>query len=79
MTFARPFLAANWKMNLGPTAAATLTHDFLAQHSARPDRTIVLFPSALAFAAVKGAVASRGDVRLGVQNVHAAEKGAFTG
>jgi triosephosphate isomerase len=75
----RPVLAANWKMNHGPTAAAAFLESFLSLHGARDDRTVVLFPSALAFATVRAGVHARPDIRLGVQNVHAEEKGAFTG
>jgi triosephosphate isomerase (TIM) len=75
----RPVLAANWKMNHGPTAARHFVERFTAAHEARTDRTVILFPSALSFGAVRSAVASRPDIRVGVQNVHAEEKGAFTG
>ena len=77
--FARPVFAANWKMNLGPTQATAFAATFLASHTPRDDRTVILFPPALSFAAVRTAAGSRTDVRLGVQNVHAEEKGAFTG
>lgn len=79
MTHKRPVLAANWKMNLGPSAAAAFVEAFLAAHPAREDRTVILFPSALSFGAVRAATAARADIGLGVQNVHAEEKGAFTG
>jgi triosephosphate isomerase (TIM) len=68
---AKPVLAANWKMNLGPTAAAAFVQRFTSDYAPRHDRTVILFPSA--------AAASRPDIHLGVQNVHAEEKGAFTG
>src|SRR5258705_4164491 len=75
----RPILAANWKMNHGPTAASAFLASFLGRYPRRDDRTVILFPSALAFAAAKSAVAERPDILLGVQNINAAEKGAFTG
>ncbi|MBW8769007.1 MAG: triose-phosphate isomerase [Gemmatimonadetes bacterium] len=75
----RPILAANWKMNHGPTAASAFLASFLARYARREDRTVILFPSALAFAAARSAVAERPDVLLGVQNIYSAEKGAFTG
>ena len=78
-TFRRPVFAANWKMNLGPTSAADFVRVFAAESPARDDRTLILFPSALSFAAVREAAGTRRDIRLGVQNVHAEEKGAFTG
>lgn len=75
----RPILAANWKMNHGPTAASAFLTSFLSRYARRNDRTVILFPSALAFAAAKSGVADRSDILLGVQNINAAEKGAFTG
>jgi triosephosphate isomerase (TIM) len=74
-----PVLAANWKMHHGPTAAAAFLDAFLARYAPRDDRTVVLFPSALAFSAARSAASARPDVRFGVQNIHTAEKGAFTG
>ena len=53
----RPILAANWKMNNGPTAASAFLASFLASYARRDDRTVILFPSALAFAAARSAVA----------------------
>jgi triosephosphate isomerase len=75
----RPILAANWKMNHGPTAASAFLASFLARYARRDDRTVILFPSALAFAEARSAVAERPDIELGVQNIHSADKGAFTG
>jgi triosephosphate isomerase len=75
----RPVLAANWKMNHGPTEARAFMAAFLAAYSPRDDRTIAIFPPALALAAVRDALASRTDVFLGVQNIHTEPKGAFTG
>ena len=62
----RPILAANWKMNHGPTAASAFLASFLARYARRDDRTVILFPSALAFAAAQSAVAERPDILLGV-------------
>ena len=75
----KPVLAANWKMNHGPTAASAFLESFLKRYAARDDRTVILFPSALAFSAARAAAAARPDVQFGVQNIHSAEKGAFTG
>ena len=75
----RPILAANWKMNHGPTAASAFLASFLARYARRDDRTVILFPSALAFAAAQSAVAERPDILLGVQNINTNDKGAFTG
>jgi triosephosphate isomerase len=75
----RPVLAANWKMNNGPTMAREFMKSFLDQYSRQNDRTILIFPPALSFATVAAAIADRRDILLGVQNVHWADQGAFTG
>ncbi len=75
----KPVLAANWKMNLGPTAASAFLEAYLARYAARDDRTVILFPSAIAFSTARHAAEARPDIQFGVQNIHSAEKGAFTG
>jgi triosephosphate isomerase (TIM) len=75
----RPVLAANWKMNHGPSEARAFMAAFLAAYTHRTDRTVVIFPPALSLATVRTALGSRTDVWLGVQNIHAESKGAFTG
>ncbi|MEJ7758913.1 MAG: triose-phosphate isomerase [Gemmatimonadaceae bacterium] len=75
----RPVIAANWKMNNGPTSAGEFMQSFLDQYPRQNDRTILIFPPALSFHVVAAALADRRDILLGVQNVHAADQGAFTG
>jgi triosephosphate isomerase len=75
----RPVLAANWKMHLGPNAASGFMRSFLATYQPRVDRTVVFFPPAPSLPAVIAAVGSRTDILVGAQNIHWAEKGAFTG
>lgn len=74
----RRIFAANWKMNLGPTAAAAFVTDF-RDRWVPGDAEIVFFPSALAFTAVRSAAGDPPPFKLGVQNVYFAERGAFTG
>ena len=76
---ARPVLAANWKMHHGPGAATAFMRSFLAAHKPRADRTVIVFPPAPSLPAVVAEAKSRADVLVGVQNIHWAEKGAFTG
>ena len=66
-------------MNNGPTEARAFIAAFLASYTPRSDRTVVIFPPALSFTTVRDALGSRSDVMLGVQNIHSAPKGAFTG
>ncbi|HEU4995238.1 MAG TPA: triose-phosphate isomerase [Gemmatimonadaceae bacterium] len=75
----RPVLAANWKMNHGPTEARAFMAAFLASYSARGDRTIVIFPPAVSLATVRDALGARRDIQLGIQTIHTEPKGAFTG
>ena len=75
----RPVLAANWKMNNGPTAAKKFMDSFLASYGSRTDRTVIIFAPAVSLPAVAAAVASRADILPGIQNIYWAEKGAFTG
>jgi triosephosphate isomerase (TIM) len=75
----RPVLAANWKMHHGPTVSRAFVAAFLARFSPRPDRTVVLFPPALSVHPVVAARADRTDIKVGVQNIHTEEQGAFTG
>jgi len=66
-------------MNLGPTAASAFIESYLSRYAARDDRTVILFPSAIAFSSARHAAEARPDIQFGVQNIHSAEKGAFTG
>jgi triosephosphate isomerase len=75
----RPVLAANWKMNNGPTAARAFVKTFLAGYRVRTDRTVIIFPPAVDLSLVADALTGRDDVLAGIQNIHWAEKGAFTG
>ena len=75
----RPVLAANWKLNHGPTEARSFMAAFLAAYSPRNDRTVVIFSPALSLVSVRDALGGRTDIQLGVQNIHTEPKGAFTG
>lgn len=75
----KPVLAANWKMHHGPSAAREFMRDFLARYPRNNERTIIFFPAAVAISAVAEAVGSRSDILVGVQNIHTADNGAYTG
>ncbi len=69
-------VAGNWKMNHGPAA----TTRFFAEFGAvPPGPRILIFPPALSLAAAVAASERPSHVELGVQNIHAAEAGAYTG
>src|SRR5262245_20588111 len=75
----RPVLAANWKMNHGPTQARAFVAAFTARWTPHNDRTVIFFPPALSLTAVVHALGSRTDLGVGVQNIWTEDKGAFTG
>ena len=75
----KPVLAANWKMNLGPSEARAFMAAFLAAYSPRQDRSVAIFPPAVSLTTVRNALAGRTDVLPGIQNIHTEVKGAFTG
>ncbi|CAN5861395.1 triose-phosphate isomerase [soil metagenome] len=75
----RPVLAGNWKMHKGPQETTSFFVDFLDRYQPRDDRTVIFFPPAISLAAAADALGARGDIALGVQNVHWESSGAFTG
>lgn len=79
MTMNRPILAANWKMNNGPTSAREFMKSFLDQYPRQNDRTVLFFPPAISLTTMAAAIADRRDIMLGVQNVYWKDQGAFTG
>ncbi len=75
----RPIFAANWKMHHGPSDTRAFMRTFLAHYARRPDRQVIFFPPAVSLTTVLDALKERQDVRVGVQNIHWEDKGAFTG
>jgi triosephosphate isomerase len=71
-------IAGNWKMNLGAEAARAFFAG-LALEDVPFDRELVVFPPALSLAAVAAAPERDPRLRLGVQNIHWEDRGAFTG
>jgi triosephosphate isomerase len=66
-------------MNQAPADASAFMRQFLAYFPKQQDRTVLIFPSALALHAVTEALKDRHDIQIGVQNIHWEDKGAFTG
>lgn len=75
----KPVIAANWKLNHGPTDARAFLQRFLAQVPRLNDRTLVFFPSAITLTTLLEGLRDRPEIWVGVQNVHAEAQGAFTG
>lgn len=74
-----PIFAANWKMNHAPADADAFMRQFVAYYPRAQDRTVVFFPSAITMLAVQQALRERSDIKLGVQNIHWEDHGAYTG
>lgn len=74
----RPFIAGNWKLNLGPAAAAAHATGLREALAGRGDVDVAVFPTAVSIAAVVPALAESG-IEVGIQEIHAAASGAFTG
>lgn len=73
----RPFIAGNWKLNLGPRDAAALA-TALVEAGPTGEHTVAVFPSALSVPAVVPIVAGSG-IGVGVQDIAAHASGAYTG
>jgi triosephosphate isomerase len=74
----KPVIAGNWKMHKGPESARRFCREFaqVAPHAA--DRTLLIFPPALAVTTVREALTEHG-IGVGVQDIHWEREGAFTG
>ena len=73
----KAIIAGNWKMNKTPEEAAQLVTDLIPLVKDAACDVVVCVP-AVCFAAVKPVIEGT-NIKLGAQNVHFAEKGAYTG
>jgi triosephosphate isomerase len=71
-------IAGNWKMHYGPTETASFVRAFVKVLQPT-DRQIILFPPAVSINAACEALSRNSEIRIGAQNIHWEEKGAFTG
>jgi triosephosphate isomerase len=74
----KALIAANWKMYKTPAEAKAFTDAFLPLVAGHTRDEIALFPSVTSLATVVQAVAGS-NVIAGLQNMHFAEEGAYTG
>ena len=73
----KPIIAGNWKMNKTPAEAVELVKGLIPLvKDAKCD--VVVCPTAVCLSAVSEAIQGT-NIKLGAQNVHFAEKGAYTG
>ncbi len=71
----KKIVAGNWKMNLSKSEALALYQSVDAQNPAN-EVELIVFPSAIYLDSLKKL---DGKLKIGVQNFHPAESGAFTG
>ena len=71
-------IAGNWKMNTTRPEAVALAEAIVHAHRVEEGLTVVICPPAVCLDAV-GRVVEGSGVRLGAQNMHREESGAFTG
>jgi triosephosphate isomerase len=74
----KALIAANWKMYKTPAEAQAFVDAFLPLVAGHTRDEIALFPSVTSLATVAAAVAGS-SVAAGLQNMHFAEEGAYTG
>lgn len=76
----RPLLfAANWKMQVDPAEARSYAERFLGATAPVAGRSLWFFPPAVSIQSAATAFGARSDIRIGAQDVHWEQKGAFTG
>lgn len=71
-------VAGNWKMNTTLEDARSLAQDIMGQASRASRVELILCPPAISLAAVRHSV-SGSSVKVGAQNMHQEDSGAFTG
>ncbi len=74
----KPLIAGNWKMNLGPPAAADLIHELHLRSEGWPDVDVLVCPPFVSIPSVAEALVGL-TIMLGAQNMHEKDSGAFTG
>jgi triosephosphate isomerase len=74
----KPYLAANWKMNLDRGKALDLIKTLKARLGDGDDREVAVFPPSIYLADV-AAVSQGSPIGLGAQNMHWEDSGAYTG
>jgi len=73
-----PLIAANWKMNTTVSEAVALAHEILGAIDRIDGVEKVICPPFISLAAV-GKIIRDSSLKLGAQNMHFEEKGAYTG
>jgi triosephosphate isomerase len=76
----KPFIAGNWKMNLTHLEAIQFIQDLGYEFKNKNDIDVCICPPFTALRSVKNIIdADRLSIKIGAQNMHWEESGAFTG
>ncbi|MEX1259080.1 MAG: triose-phosphate isomerase [Gemmatimonadota bacterium] len=71
-------VAGNWKMNHGLAATRAYLESFQGAEEVS-GVTVILFPPAISLTTARAALGNNTRVRFGIQHIHGASSGAFTG
>ena len=71
----KTIIAANWKMYLTADEAMGYMEQFAKIHKQEEHKEIIFFPATMHLPLLKEA----GNIKIGAQNIHSKEKGAYTG
>lgn len=74
----KPIIAGNWKMNMTPSEGVKLVEELRLVLSDVTHCDVVVCPPFVALPAIKESLKGS-NIKLGAQNMHYEEKGAFTG
>ncbi len=74
----RPFIAGNWKLNLGPPEAERLAGSLRAHLGGVSEVDLAVFPTTLSLLPVLARLEGS-RIEVGIQDAHPAPSGAFTG
>lgn len=79
MTYRKPIVGGNWKMNLHRQEAVTLTQELAGRFTDGDKVDVVIFPPFLYLETVRQALGDSHSIRLGAQDFYDQPNGAFTG
>lgn len=74
----RPFIAGNWKLNLGPSQSYEVASAIVRMLNGQTAVDVALFPTAISLQSVVSAIDGSG-IGIGPQEICAAPSGAYTG
>jgi len=74
-----PLIAGNWKMNTSKAEALALASQVCVEAESLPQIELLVCPPAIHLALLESVIKKHSRLKLGAQDIHWAESGAFTG